>query len=86
MALFQVHAVYNDASEDAFVGNGFIQDQIAFGFVLAVFTCPWIVTTTIWLVFFVPHIKLVCLAFFLLFIKDTLVYNIFTELRDVRLF
>ena len=35
----------------------------SFGFVLAVFTCPWIVL----LVFFVPHIKLVYLAFFLLF-------------------
>ena len=34
---------------------------------LAVFTYPWIVTTTVLLVFFVSHIKLVYLSFFLLF-------------------
>ena len=39
----------------------------SFGFLLAVFTCPWIITTTVLLVFFVSHIKLVYLAFFLLF-------------------
>ena len=37
----------------------------SFDFVLTVFTCPWIVTTTVLLVFFVPHIKLVYLAFVL---------------------
>ena len=59
-------AVANARAKTKYVSTQ--REQVCY--VLAVFTCPLIVTTTVVLVFFVPHMKLVYLAFSILFDDD----------------